>query len=135
MPPADDPEARARRAAHARRVWLADEFGQHLAAGLSPRAALDTACARLGIDPGEPTVHVPAEGGPDAGHTFEVAWRVRGSSSVVGVPGHRDADWWSEPTVGRFRAWSLADALAQACAVPLRRWLAHHDDEEDKTDA
>lgn len=133
--PADETAARERRAA-LRRTWeTAATFRRHLETGLSPRAALAATCAELGVEPGEGTVHVPAEGGPDDGHTFEVAWRVRGSSSVVGDPHHTDAPCWSEPTVGHFRAWNLADALAQACAVPLHRWLAHQDDEEEETDA
>lgn len=119
---------RARRAAYRQSIQAEVAFGQHLRAGLSPRAALAATCADLGLDPGEGVVHVPTESGPDDGHTFEITWRCRGSHSVADGP-HRDADCWSEPITGHFRAWNLADAIDQTRAVPLARWFAQHDDE------
>lgn len=119
-----DAAERARRAAYCQSIQAEIAFGQHLRAGLSPRAALAATCADLGIDPGEDVVHVPAKGGPDAGHTFEITWRSRGSFAVTGQP-HHDADYWSAPIVARFRAWSLAEALDKARALPFERWMAH----------
>ncbi len=68
--------------------------------------------------------------GPEAGHTFEITWRLRGSPAVVGGP-HHDSEDWSEPSSQRVRAWSLREAFARASAIPLNVWLPDEDDESD----
>jgi hypothetical protein len=70
-------------------------------------------------------------GGPEDGHTFEVAVRSRGASSIVGVPGSdEDSNWWSKPVVAYFRASSLPAALHQANELPFTTWMSHVDREE-----
>lgn len=67
--------------------------------------------------------------GPEAGHTFEITYRCRGSHALVGGP-HSDSDWWSEPVTQQVRAWSLSEAFARAQALPLASWLEDEDDNE-----
>lgn len=71
---------------------------------------------------GAPTTTVTMEGaGPEAGHTFEVSVRSRGSSGVLDGP-KSDDDWWGEPSVLRVRAWNHNDAVAMAAQVPYPDW-------------
>lgn len=69
--------------------------------------------------------------GPEDGHTFEVAVRLRGSYSVVGREGHRDEPEWGQSMVSQqVRAWSLAEALEKAQRLPLDSWFAFPDEED-----
>jgi hypothetical protein len=71
--------------------------------------------------------------GPEAGHTFEITWRLRGSSAVVGEP-HFDSEDWSEPITQQVRAWSLREALARAQTIPLHVWMGDSYDDEPEGD-
>ena len=68
--------------------------------------------------------------GPEAGHTFEVSVKVRGSGSVEGEP-KTDANWWGSPDTLRVRAWNRRDALLIASQVSMGDWR----DEDDEADA
>lgn len=61
------------------------------------------------------------DAGPEAGHTFEVSVRSRGSAGVLGGP-KSDANWWGDPSVVRVRAWNLPDAVAMASTIPYHKW-------------
>lgn len=75
-------------------------------------------------------------GGPEDGHTFEIAVRLRGSYTVVGREGHHDEPEWGPPMVPQqVRARSLDEALEKARQLPLSAWFerggddSHHVDE------
>lgn len=61
------------------------------------------------------------DAGPEAGHTFEVSVRSRGSGGVLDGP-KSDANWWGDPSVVRVRAWNLPDAVARAATIPYHKW-------------
>lgn len=65
--------------------------------------------------------------GPEAGHTFRISMSSRGSYSVVGEPGHRDAAEFDEPRTVEVRAWNLREALLQAIDLPLSAWFPEED--------
>jgi hypothetical protein len=64
---------------------------------------------------------VPDEG-TEAGHTFEITSRSRGSYGVVGEEGHSDARVFGPPLTVRVRAWNLPDALCKASELPMSAW-------------
>lgn len=68
--------------------------------------------------------HVPA----DEGHTFEITWRLRGSSKVTGDAHHNDSDYWSDPIQTIVRAWDLRSALHQAAELPFSVLMGEPDE-------
>lgn len=75
-----------------------------------------------------PDYHHHPDLGPESGHTFRVSVECRGSSSVVGVEGHTDAeDFEPLPRAVEVRAWNLTDALSRAANRPLSDWFPDED--------
>ena len=93
--------------------------------GLWQRAA---SAAAVCMDPAHDPQRPDGGQGPEAGHTFEITWRSRGSSAVVGGP-HSDSDYWGEPVTQQVRAWSLREAFARVSTIPLNVWFPDEDDD------